>query len=114
MAFPGSTGTPPVAPPGPIRSSLLGLELLEVPPSAGGPPLYRVLTVPVAYLAGVAAALPAVRILRAVRGRRRDRAGHCAACGYDLRGTPERGGALLDRCPECGTVPPVVAAAAAG
>jgi hypothetical protein len=36
--------------------------------------------------------------------------GRCPACGYDLRATPQEGGALLSRCPECGAVP----AAAAG
>ena len=31
--------------------------------------------------------------------------GLCPACGYDLRATPEGGGPLLARCPECGAVP---------
>ena len=44
---------------------------------------------------------PSLLLLRATRRAFRDRAaGLCPACGYDLRATPER-------CPECGSVPPL-------
>jgi predicted Zn-ribbon and HTH transcriptional regulator len=47
----------------------------------------------------VLASLPLVALSwRRHRARSRIRSGRCAACGYDLRGTPAR-------CPECGAVP---------
>jgi hypothetical protein len=53
------------------------------------------------FLSLLLAILPAVHLRGILRTRRRNRAGLCANCGYDLRATP-------DRCPECGAVPPAV------
>jgi hypothetical protein len=39
--------------------------------------------------------LPCARAVALLRSRSRARSGHCPACGYDLRASP-------DRCPECG------------
>ena len=44
--------------------------------------------------------LPAIWLVRHRRTRRRNKAGRCPACGYDLRATP-------GRCPECGRTPSV-------
>jgi hypothetical protein len=62
---------------------------------------YRQLDMPDWLLVLVFAILPSmvfVRVLLASRRRRRSARGRCAACGYDLRATP-------DRCPECGAIP---------
>jgi hypothetical protein len=57
--------------------------------------------------------LPLSALRRRLRDRRLIRQGRCRACGYDLRATPQEGGALLPRCPECGTIPPARPAGAA-
>ena len=52
-------------------------------------PYWALMAVPL----GIASATVAIAV------RRRAAAGHCPACGYDLRTTP-------GRCPECGTLAP--------
>jgi hypothetical protein len=77
---------------------------LSVPGEERRGPVVRATWAPFWALALPCLALPAVRLWRGLRVGdklaglgRRGRAGRCAACGYDLRATP-------DRCPECGAV----------
>jgi hypothetical protein len=55
--------------------------------------------VPYWFLIILFTAFPLMRTMCLTRRIRRQRAGCCLACGYDLRGTP-------DHCPECGAIPP--------
>ncbi len=59
---------------------------------------WRDLTVPFWFLCLLFAIVPTVHFATHIRRRRRQLAGFCKRCGYDLRATP-------DRCPECGTAP---------
>jgi hypothetical protein len=59
--------------------------------------VHRFYWLPLWFVVVVLSVLPAMRMVAAVRARKR-RVGRCHRCGYDLRATP-------DRCPECGAVP---------
>jgi hypothetical protein len=78
-----------------LPHELLGLGWGQMPDA---PPWYPRpgIQVPHSYVAFILAILPALRLHRFVRSRRRANQGLCSSCGYDLRASPER-------CPECGT-----------
>ena len=80
---------------------LLGFEWMSAPESNVGP--FIILAVPYWFLGLVALAIPVLWTVRHRRANARRRRNLCPTCGYDLRATPQAGGALLDRCPECGT-----------
>jgi len=66
------------------------------------------LIVPYWPLAAIAGGYAAVLLRRRVSAILRRRRRQCAACGYDLRGSPDGG-----RCPECGHEMPASAATVA-
>jgi hypothetical protein len=65
------------------------------------PALVRFVLVPHWFLVVVFVVPPVLRVPYVARRRWRSHRGLCPRCGYDLRATP-------GRCPECGTVTPVI------
>jgi hypothetical protein len=61
--------------------------------------------VPYWLLVVLFAALPLWWLRANIRAMHRRQENLCPNCGYDLRATPQAGGPLLDRCPECGAIP---------
>jgi hypothetical protein len=108
-AYPWHAATPPTS----DWQRWLGLqadEILQVRGSKERPPEVRtktwIIVFPPWLLLLPLATYGATRGVLFLRRARRHAAGHCPACGYDLRATP-------DRCPECGTPVPAPSAPSA-
>ena len=73
------------------------VQFHDDPPGDPRDPVYDTcrLTLPLPLVWLLTSILPTLGVTRHLTRRRRAMTGHCPACGYDLRATP-------DRCPECG------------
>ena len=80
------------------RSLLNRLGFYAIPLPLKGTDRLDAMAAPVWFILLLTAVLPGWRLLIWQRDGARRKDHLCAACGYDLRATP-------DRCPECGTVP---------
>jgi len=88
----------------PASSRLLGFSWQLVGPTMLGS--HRItgwnLILPFWSIVTIFSILPLIWVISRFRNRLLGE-GRCAHCNYDLRATPEGTGALLDKCPACGT-----------
>jgi hypothetical protein len=79
--------------------TLPGVGRLYVAKPAGWTQSFRAVWVPHWFFVLLFAAMPARKLYLSHRSWLRRRRGLCGACGYDMRGSPEK-------CPECGRLKP--------